>query len=352
MSVFKKFRAVFERRVPEMISPLSSVAEGSTVPIEVCATFRQGDVVKVDYLPIEGLDGTRQYSTPHGAVLLSQTCDAIRPDKRTVILAPIALVEDNEAGLAKSERILRYVSIPALAAGAFADMYFVATVDKNWFATLDREPGVDADDDDQVRNFGRAIGRRFSRFPFPNDVVYWLQPLENVVLRKHDKDSPEGAALRDVLEFRIESAGGWSSSPVSLTLCTIVKPSVIPSFESDEPPLCPQDLEQFLWDDNGKLYRTSAQIAVRLASERASAPSSASAYWLWLALANSWAEMCQPDYEKLVKKKYITNDEIPRVRNAVTSIDADVVDERGFNLYRYRRSELLDVDHLSPPTPL
>ena len=46
---------------------------------------------------------------------------------------------------------------------------------------------------------------------------------------KHDKNSPEGAAMRDVIELRVEAIGGWQNLPYALTLCVIVKPGVVPS---------------------------------------------------------------------------------------------------------------------------
>jgi hypothetical protein len=228
----------------------------------------------------------------------------------------------------------------------FADLSVIATVDKRRFAALHRTAGIDPTDDHAIRRFGRAIGRRFGRFPFPDDVVPWLRPLEVVVQSKHNKNSPEGAAMRDVIELRVEAIDGWQNPPYALTLCVIVKPGIVPAFLDDEKPQCPDELAAWLRNDNGDLLRVSGAIAEKLAKERQRSPSSASVYWLWLALAEAWAARCTPNFDRHAPN------EAAKILAAVSDIDADVIEESGFDLYRYRRSEQLDLDHLSPPIPL
>ena len=314
--------------------------------LQVIDSFRQGDVVTIHGLPVLGPDAVWSRRTPHGAVLLTQTCDAVRPEKLTVALAPIAQLLDSTASEARDGKLLRYIHVPAASSDAFADLSVIATIDKALFAALPRIAGIDQTDDDAVREFGRAVGRRFGRFPFPDEVVPWLRPLEVVMQSKHDKNSPEGAAMRDVVELRVEAIGGWQNPPYALTLCVIVRPGVIPTFSDDEPPTCPDDLTTWLRGNTGNLRQTSGAIANRLATERSFSPSSASVYWLWLALAEAWAARCTPDVRKH------SSEDATKIMASVTGIDADLIDEGGFDLYRYRRSEQLDIDHLSPPLPL
>jgi hypothetical protein len=308
--------------------------------------LRQGDIVEIDGLPMVGHDSLRARPTPHGAVVITQTCDAVRPEKTTVLLAPVALLDGTTAGNARDGKVLRYVPVPLAGLGVFVDLSVIATMEKARLVALSRVPGIDPSNDDDIRRFGRAIGRRFGRFPFPDDVVPWLRPLEIVVQSKHEKDSPEGAAMRDVVELRVEAVGGWQEPPYALTLCVIVKPGVVPTFPDDEPPPCPTDLTAWLRAENGNLRQTSAVIAGKLDTERRRSPSSTSVYWLWLSLAEAWAARCVPDVRKCSPSDAV------RIEAAVIGIDADVVEESGFDLYRYRRSEQLDVDHLSPPNPI
>jgi hypothetical protein len=111
-------------------------------------------------------------------------------------------------------------------------------------------------------------------------------------------------------------------------------------------------LDRWLRDTKGELRQASGKIADRLASARAAAPSSASVYWLWLALAEAWAALCKPDLGKLRRMGNFSEEDCERIQSTVTGVDADLVEETGFNLFRYRRSELLDLDHLSPPSPV
>lgn len=318
----------------------------SETHLQVVGSLRQGDVVGIGGLPVLGPDGVWSHRTPHGAVLLTQTCDAVRPEKLTVTLAPIACLEGSTASEARDGKLLRYIHVPSAEPEVFADLSVIATIDKALFAALPRTVGVNQTDDDAVRKFGRAVSRRFGRFPFPDEVVPWLRPLEVVMQSKHEKSSSEGAAMRDVVELRVEASGGWQNPPYALTLCVIVKPGVIPTFPDDEPPPCPGDLVAWLRTDTGDLQQTSGEIANRLSAERTHSPSSASVYWLWLSLAEAWAARCKPDIGRR------SSEDAAKILAAVTEIDADLVDEGGFDLYRYRRSEQLDVDHLSPPIPL
>ena len=344
-------RAVRRTETAQPSSTTSSRSDDAPEPLsgahlQVIDSFRQGDVVTIDGLPVLGSDAVWFRRTPYGAVLLTQTCDAVRPEKPMVTLAPIVRLAGSTADDARDGKLLRYVHVSSAGSEAFADLWVIATIDKALFAALPRAAGIDQTDDDAVRKFGRAVGRRFGRFPFPDEVVPWLRPLEVVMQSKHDKNSPEGAAMREVVELRVEAVGGWQNPPYALTLCVIVKPDVVPTFPDDEPPPCPDDLAAWLRTDKGELQQASGAIASRLAAERVRSSSSASVYWLWLSLAEAWAARCTPDVGKR------SPEEAARIQAAITGIDADLVDEREFDLYRYRRSEQLDIDHLSPPVPL
>lgn len=119
--------------------------------LQVIGSFRQGDVVTIDGLPVLGPDAVWLRRTPHGAVLLTQTCDAVRPEKPTVALAPIARLEGGNASEARDGKLLRYIPLPSTEPEAFADLSVIATIDKALFAALPRTAGIDQTDDDAVR---------------------------------------------------------------------------------------------------------------------------------------------------------------------------------------------------------
>jgi hypothetical protein len=59
--------------------------------------------------------------------------------------------------------------VPNEGTGWFADLEVIGTIDKLALVRLSRREGVI--DDEQVRTFAGAVGRRFSRFPFPDEVA-------------------------------------------------------------------------------------------------------------------------------------------------------------------------------------
>ena len=66
-------------------------------------------------------------------------------------------------------------------------------------------------------------------------------------------------------------------------------------------------------------------------------------YAVWLQVAEELAKRCRP------RKKY-END--PQILGAVSRVVAQVWPDDEFPLSLYRKSEILDIDFLSEPTPL
>jgi hypothetical protein len=189
-----------------------------------------------------------------------------------------------------------------------------------------------------IRNFGRAVGRKFSRFPFPDEVSPWLRPLEELMAKRSGKlNSPEGRLLEQIAELRIEASDDWKGSQYSLVLIMIVEPGVLPSFPDDKLPDFPDSERAWLGGDIYDPKRPSSEIAERL--EASQQPEVR--YWLWMALASAWAARCKP------KGREAT----PEVLAAVTGVAGEVVSIDEFPLTRYRKSEQLDLDHLSEPYP-
>lgn len=304
---------------------------------EVLRTFRQGDVIAgLTTLVIVGDDGgPHEIGTPLGVVIISQTCDVVLPNRPTVQVAKRVHLIETAASDARDGKRPRYVHLPALGEKDFADLEVITTVTKPTVARLSRLPGVESDD--EMRRFGRAVARRFGRFPFPDEVTPWLRPLEEVVSSRTRKSaSPEGQALREVVELRVEATGGWRAAPYDLTLVVVVEPGALPAFPGDDLPELPNVLRSWLYGADGASNRSSSEIAGRLVN----ANDAGERYWLWMALAEAWAARCYP--------KGAVSDS---VLDAVRSIEGEVVQADEFPLTRVRRSEQLDLDHLSAPTP-
>lgn len=305
------------------------------------ATFRQGDVLRdVLCIPLVAADGTLgSYPTPDGVVIVMQTCDVVvaSPARTTIQVAPIVGLPEPAATDARRGKRPQYVHIPELGDSYFADMKVVATLEKGYVVRREASRGVEKDK--EVRRFGKATGRRYSRFPFPDEVTPWLAPLEEVIVSRHDDDEkPESWALQQVSEFRISADNGWSGPHYDLKLLVVVEPGTIPFFAEDVLPDRPEDLEVWLYDALGNLRRQSPEIAEALKKE--SVPERR--YWLWIALVDAWAARCRPKghHRKDVK-----------VMAAVTTMEGELWSADEFPLTMVHDSEILDVDHLSVPRP-
>lgn len=304
---------------------------------EILTGFRQGDVLAdvPDVVISDEAGAPRHLSAPLGVVIVSQTCDVVAPNRPTVQVARRVQLQATHAAEARDGKRPRYAHLPALGDDNFADLEFMATVDKRRIIALTRTPGVVEDLDG--RAFSLAVARRYARFPFPDEVTPWLRPLELVVVsRARRANGPEALALQHVVQLRVEAAGGWREAPYELTLVVIVTPGTLPTFPHDDLPALPDDLRADLYDDDRRVKAQPGDIAQMLAT----ANDPIAKYWLWTALADAWAALCRPP-----------DAAPPQVMAAVSSLLAEVVPADEFPLTRTRKSEELDLDHLSEPTP-
>jgi hypothetical protein len=304
--------------------------------------FAQGDILDIAALPIINMsDSVELQSISSGkAVIITQTCDVVQDKHRYVHLAPVVQLPEPEGSNARDGKLSQYVHIPALGSDYFGDLAQIATFEKELIASAVRSPGVTTDE--EVRNFGRAVGRRFSRFAFPDEVVPWLRPLEVVMQSKHDKqESAVGRAAQKLASIRVaaEPPGWRGGPPYSLTLYFILKSGTLPTFIDDEPPDLPDRIGTWL-RPSGTLIRTPSQIAEKI-EENADDP--AALYHLRLALGEAWAASCTPARRDQTKEG---------VMSALSGpITADVTTAEDFRYSHFRRTEELDLDHLSPALP-
>lgn len=193
-------------------------------------------------------------------------------------------------------------------------------------------------DKESARKFSLSVGRRFTRYPFPDSVTPWLTPLRSMVQSKHSKPTKAlGRALNVASQIRIESSG-WDDEGMELDLHLILPRTILPPFDeiSDFAPT--PALTNWLSVD-----RQPGEIAERLYpgghdSENLHAEDR---HALWGALAESLARKCAPNAKDCERD--------PLVANAVSSVTGQIWSEDEFTFDHLRRSEELDLDHLSPP---
>lgn len=271
---------------------------------------------------------------PEQLVVLSQTCDVVLAKRPTVTFAKVVTVAASDQSAAMAGAMPRYVRLPSLSGYLFADMSFIETRAKEAIAGAEYVEGIDLSDDDRRRDFALAVTRWFGRFPFPDEVVPWLQPVERIIREKYDRQGALGKLLREVVvELRVET--NWASSPYALELHTIVRAETLASIE-DEPSSAPAGFIARLRADDGKI-RTPTAIADIYASTDDPLERS-------LALdefATSLAAVCRP---------HMRHRDDASVMNAVTSVEGRLWADDEFPLSRVRKSEPLDLEYLSEPS--
>lgn len=149
-------------------------------------------------------------SAVRGFVIVTQTCDLVRSCKDRPFVEISPLVEVDAERLVEIKRLKRpnYAYIAGVAEfNLVADLDRVMTIEKAVVATWERIPGCQSDADS--RSLGEALSRKRSRFAFPDDFNKLAQKLQKRMQDKHEKTSPEGSALRALLEIRARAAPSW-----------------------------------------------------------------------------------------------------------------------------------------------
>ena len=282
---------------------------------------RQGDILS---LPSGGDEA------PCDHVIVSQSCDVVLAKRSCVLVAPLVELGDPVTRRSAVNRENpQYVRLPGDPAQRFADLERIVSRNKVELVDLPAQPGIDPSDDQAVRDFSLAVARWFGRFAFPDEVQPWLAPLQKQIREKYEQpESPVGRVLHQVAEIRVQ-AESWTAKPCVLTVHVIVKAGALPTVTDADPPQA----------TSGTAPRAPARIATELLVEHDPGRLTA----LWDEFAWSLADLCKP------RAKH-ADDSL--VTSAVARVDAMLWSDDEFPLSRVRKSEQLDVDFLSEPTPL
>ncbi len=215
----------------------------------VLETWRQGDCVlgeqwfayRID--PANPATEAGQIAAANGADLAealvvglavtSQTCDIVRDDPASpfIEVSPLINVSDPEYDQIAKKMRPRYAVVPALAKDRLvADLSRTMTVEKAVVVRWDRVPGWT--EDGETRDFAEALARKRSRPAFPDDFVRLVGGLQARIKEKHNRNSPEGAALQSLREIRVQGTPSWRGAQVRLHFWFISRePKVEPGLE-------------------------------------------------------------------------------------------------------------------------
>lgn len=319
---------------------------------EFCRNLRQGHVLGLANIPKvlpSGAVGTIE--TPHGVVIVSQTCDVVLRGRPQITVAKVIEVEESEVSELLRGKKARYYPLEEVGPNCFASFDEVAVVSKQAVVACRISLGIDVDDYHARSDFSRALSRHFGRYAFPDEFSYWIQPFEDVVIQKYAKPhSFEAKALRAVREFRLEEANGWRERPYAVTLHAVLEGGTLwdesqadGNAEEIEPS---SGLLSWLYSSDNALKQSSADIAQGIMSRAGYRgydftnlrPADRNA--LWDALVESWASRCRP------KSKWSAD---PWIMDAVEGgmLQSIAVSEEDFNYQLFRTTAQLDVDFVS-----
>lgn len=153
-----------------------------------------------------------------GLVVVTQTCDIVRDCRSRPFVDVVPLVKMNDADLEAIRRSRKpsFVYVPAVAAARHvADLDRIMTIEKAIVANWSRLTGLR--DDNERRDFSRALSRKWTRMAFPDDFVQAVSQMKSRWFTKHRKQSPEGAHLRALREIRVAAAPSWHAGAVKTT---------------------------------------------------------------------------------------------------------------------------------------
>jgi hypothetical protein len=157
----------------------------------------------------------------HGVVVLTQSCDLIRPQevKPYVQVAALVLVEKDEMERVKAGHAPARVHIEELvAAGLVVDLDIVATVDKENVVKWKRCGGCAGDE--EQRRFAAALARHRQRFAFPDAFNDLVKPVRRWVEDKRKANSANGRLVNAIREIRVHT-DNWEN-PTTLEFLVLL----------------------------------------------------------------------------------------------------------------------------------
>ncbi|OJU47783.1 MAG: hypothetical protein BGN98_04765 [Microbacterium sp. 69-7] len=297
-----------------------------------CRELRQGDVLGLRQIYV----GSELVECPDDVIIISQTCDLVRPkDRPNIVVAKAVRLNSAAAKDALRGKRPRWVAVDEKVDGLFADLEMVSSISKSAAVELSVERSIADEHWSAQRRFAQRVGRRFSRLALPDNIVPWFGGLSDLVLSKAGKpNSPLGRAIEMIAEIRV-AADDWTRDGASVELYIVLEPGELPLL-SDEPaewnPAEADDLSA----------STIAGVAERLFPDKAPRPTGEQRNALWWQLAELLGAIVVPTGPL---------SQLPAVRNAIKAVAVSIVDETEFTMAQYRRSDELDLSHLSPPLP-
>jgi hypothetical protein len=173
-----------------------------------------------------------------GFVLISQTCDVVKPctNWNFVQVAALRKVDPDFFKSVKGGFRPSYVFVPGLENECLVgDLDLLMTIEKSVLAGFPKESFIRGlTNDTNIRAFAESVARRFSRFAFPEDFVTAVRPIQERLKDKHGRNSPEGEIYRSLREIRVVATPSWDASQPSVEFLFVKTSDGPVSDEMDE----------------------------------------------------------------------------------------------------------------------
>lgn len=266
---------------------------------------------------------------PQALVIVSQTCDIVRVPEQLPFIDVCAVVElsSDISSDARRGRRPRYAPLPALGDAAFADLCQTMSVEKSVLLDLEPRHGVLTIVDQ--RTFARALARYRARFAFPDAFTDGVDALRRHLQSLASKQTPEAQLEGMVRSIRAEPLGsvGWEAEHVEVRLYFVVDEEALPlGYEILPAPALPADLQQL------------CAVLCETVEHQTSSQRGAVLNLGWQRLADHWRS-----------KARVGSTADPK--QTVQIVEAVAISESEMTVAQYVRSEQLDFDHLSEPSP-
>lgn len=152
-----------------------------------------------------------------GLCVVSQTCDIVRccSDRPYIEVSPLVEVDDSKLAEVEKGGRPNYGFLSKLKSRKYVvDLDRVMTLEKSCLKNVARTEGCGSDE--ERRAFSKSLSRKRQRFAFPNEFNKLVSKLRDRIIEKHDKQSPEGEALRALEEIRVSAAPSWNDNEIDL----------------------------------------------------------------------------------------------------------------------------------------
>lgn len=161
-----------------------------------------------------------------GLVVISQTCDVVRPTPDRLYVAVSPLVK-RAAKVWNQIAVGRFPSLTVLehppAEGIFVDLARIMSVSKFLLASWKRNAGFTTPE--RAVRFAAAIERKVGRFAFPDAFDAAMKEFQNRVRSRHNKpDSDIGKVYRSIDQLRFLATPHWEADAVEVTMIAVLHP--------------------------------------------------------------------------------------------------------------------------------